>query len=349
VSFITFHKISFALDVYNGKDKPGRLSDYALYILMFPKVLAGPIIKYRDISKQLVSRNVNLENAVYGVFVFSRGLAKKVLIADTLGAVVDSIFTLQVNSIDTPHAWIGILGYTFQLYFDFSGYSDMAIGLARIMGFNFSINFNHPYVSESFTEFWRRWHITLSAWFKDYLYIPLGGNRCSKPRNYFNLWFVFFVSGFWHGANWTFIVWGLYHGTFIVLDKLFWLNISKKIPRMINVVITFCLIMFGWVFFRSESLVDAFVYFKALFGLSKTIAPQIPPLANSEMVAYAVAAIMSFLPLTSPLKEMLGKHQEWFLYRNREVVYMAGTIMLLFFTVSKVMGSSVASFIYFKF
>jgi alginate O-acetyltransferase complex protein AlgI len=352
LSFITFHKISYALDIYYLRDEPGGFSSYALYILMFPKVLAGPIIKFRDFSKQLTHKQVSLDNTMQGVFMFSRGLAKKVLIADTLSVVADKIFLLPINSLDSSTAWLGIIGYTFQLYFDFSGYSDMAIGLAKIMGFDFGKNFDYPYISQSFTEFWRRWHITLSEWLKEYLYIPLGGNRCSKFRNYLNLWIVFFVSGMWHGANWTFIFWGLYHGTFLVIDKVFWLKTSKRLLGIVNTAITFFLVMLGWVFFRAGSMTEATNFIYALFDFSRVAdvgSQHLPPLSRLETVTFMCAALLSFVPLLTSIRDRFGEYRKWFVYENREAFYMMGSIGLLLLSISKAIGSSVASFIYFKF
>jgi alginate O-acetyltransferase complex protein AlgI len=283
---------------------------------------------------------------------FSRGLAKKVLIADTLSEVADRIFQLPFNSLDSSTAWIGIIAYTFQIYFDFSGYSDMAIGLARIMGFDFGKNFNHPYISQNFTEFWRRWHMTLSAWMMEYLYIPLGGNRCTKIRNYLNLWIVFFISGFWHGANWTFIVWGLYHGTFLVIDKAFWLKISKKLPAIVNISITFFLVMLGWIFFRSDSIANAANFIYAMFDFTKVADPvgrHLLPLSRLEIVTFVFAAVLSFAPMADSMMDKLGEYRKWFIYKSRETYYLMGSLSLLFLSVSKAVGSSVASFIYFKF
>ncbi|HNZ43107.1 MAG TPA: MBOAT family O-acyltransferase, partial [Bacteroidales bacterium] len=228
ISFFTFHEMSYVIDVYRGVKPPMKnILNYALYILFFPQLIAGPIIRFNEISDQIEDRRYQftVDNHLLGFFRFVIGLAKKVLIANVLGEEADRIFALGFYDLTTPLAWLGVLAYAFQIYFDFSGYSDMAIGLARMMGFIFPENFNNPYISQSITEFWRRWHMSLSRWMRDYLYISLGGNRVSVPRMYFNLAFVFLISGFWHGAEWNFIFWGAFHGLFLILDRLFLLKL----------------------------------------------------------------------------------------------------------------------------
>jgi len=227
ISFFTFQKMTYAVDVYRGVYHPlKKPTDFALYILMFPQLIAGPIVRFNEIANQIEDRswNENNNNRLTGFFRFTVGLAKKVLIANVLGEQVDLIFGLGQLEFNTVTAWIGIVAYAFQIYFDFSGYSDMAIGIGRMIGFDFPENFNNPYISRNITEFWRRWHITLGRWMRDYLYIPLGGNRVSTMRLYFNLWVVFLISGLWHGAAWNFVIWGAFHGLFLVMDKLFLLK-----------------------------------------------------------------------------------------------------------------------------
>jgi alginate O-acetyltransferase complex protein AlgI len=269
ISFFTFQKISYSVDIYKGIKPPIQLiANYALYILMFPQLIAGPIVRYHEIADQLIDRrqHENLNNRITGFFRFSVGLAKKVLIANVLGEQVDLIFNLTGNDLNSSLAWLGIFAYSSQIYFDFSGYSDMAIGLGRMFGFHFPENFNNPYISKNITEFWRRWHMTLSAWMKEYLYIPLGGNRVkSKYRLYFNLWVVFLISGLWHGAAWTFIIWGIYHGFFLVLDRVFYKKVTDQISRYIIAPVNYLIILVGWVFFRSETLQSGFFYLKKMF------------------------------------------------------------------------------------
>ena len=243
ISFFTFQSITYTIDVYRGTTPPSqKLTDYVLYIMMFPQLIAGPIVNYNSVAAQLVERTSTMEDRVVGFYRFVIGLAKKVLIANTMAAYADQVFGMNYGDLATGTAWIGILAYTFQIYFDFSGYSDMAIGLGKMMGFRFPENFNDPYTSRSVTEFWKRWHMTLGNFIMNYLYIPLGGNRKGKGRMYFNLWLCFLLSGLWHGASWNFVLWGAFHGLFICADKLFLKNALKKIGTLPSVVITFFLV-----------------------------------------------------------------------------------------------------------
>src|SRR3984957_349801 len=225
ISFYTFETITYVVDVYRKVHKPlDKFWDYLLYILLFPKLIAGPIIRYHEIADQINDRSANdtIDDKLTGFYRFIIGLSKKVLIANQLGLQADIIFSSNYHTLNSGIAWIGALAYTFQIYFDFSGYSDMALGLGRMMGFKFPENFNNPYISQSITEFWRRWHISLGNWMRNYLYIPLGGNRVkSSSRLYFNLWIVFIASGLWHGASWNFVIWGAWHGTFLVMERIF--------------------------------------------------------------------------------------------------------------------------------
>ena len=269
ISFFTFHELSYVIDVYRGVKKPMKnIADYALYILLFPQLIAGPIVRFNEISDQIIDRKANetLDNRLHGLFRFIIGLAKKVLIANSMAVVADQLFNAGAANLSTEQAWIGALAYTFQIYFDFSGYSDMAIGMARMMGFKFPENFNNPYIAQSITDFWRRWHMTLSRWMRDYLYIPLGGNKVPTWRMYFNLWVVFIISGFWHGAEWNFLVWGCYHGLFLVLDKLFLTKLTSHIGKLPRTALTFFLVVIGWVFFRADNLVAATDYLQVMFG-----------------------------------------------------------------------------------
>jgi len=242
ISFFTFQKISYSIDIYRKTAPPLKnLRDYALYIMLFPQLIAGPIVRYNEIADQLNNRKFrDYNDRVYGIDRFAIGLAKKVIIVNVLGEKADLIFGLEATDLNASIAWLGIVCYTFQIYFDFSGYSDMAIGLGRLMGFKFPENFNSPYISQSITEFWQRWHITLGRWMRDYLYSPLGGNRVSSiGRLYFNLWVVFIISGFWHGASWNFFLWGAYHGLFLIFDRLFLNRLTKSIGKWGRVFLTF--------------------------------------------------------------------------------------------------------------
>jgi len=267
ISFFTFHKISYLMDVYRGTVPPARgLRDYVLYIVLFPQLIAGPIIRYHDVARQLTDRDYPAQRMFEGIWRFAIGMAKKVLIANPLAEIADGAFGSSATGLDPGTAWVGLLAYAFQIYFDFSGYSDMAIGLGRMFGFEFLENFNRPYTALNFTDFWRRWHISLSNFMREYLYIPLGGNRVGRFRGYFNLWLVFVISGFWHGASWSFIIWGCYHGFFLSLDKLIGSARLARIPRGLAMPATFLLVCGGWVLFRADTLAHAGHYFAALMG-----------------------------------------------------------------------------------
>ena len=267
ISFFTFQSITYTIDVYRGTTPPSqKLTDYVLYIMMFPQLIAGPIVNYNSVAAQLVHRTSTMEDRVVGFYRFIIGLGKKVLIANTLAAYADQVFAMNYANLATGTAWIGILSYTFQIYFDFSGYSDMAIGLGKMMGFRFPENFNDPYTSRSVTEFWKRWHMTLGNFIMNYLYIPLGGNRKGKGRMYLNLWLCFLLSGLWHGASWNFVLWGAFHGLFICADKLFLKDLLKKAGKWPAVILTFFVVNMGWVLFRVDTAADAGGFYRALFA-----------------------------------------------------------------------------------
>jgi alginate O-acetyltransferase complex protein AlgI len=272
ISFFTFQAISYIIDVYR-KEVPVEKNfiTVALYISLFPQLIAGPIVRYHDISKQLLNRKVDFELFGDGVKRFILGFGKKMIIANPLGEVADNIFALPANELPLEVAWIGIICYSLQIYFDFSGYSDMAIGLGKMFGFRFLENFNFPYISESIQEFWRRWHISLSSWFRDYLYIPLGGNRSGSVRTYFNLLTIFVLCGLWHGASWNFLIWGLIHGMFLVLERLWLKSAIESILRPLRHVYVLLVVMFAWVFFRADTLPSALEYIVALFGMNESI------------------------------------------------------------------------------
>ena len=251
ISFFTFQAISYISDVYKGETNASyKLVNTALYISFFPQLIAGPIVKYRDINKQIEARTITRIGISSGFKRFIYGLSKKVLLSNVLGLCVDTIYAYDITAIDGRTAWIGALAYTFQIYYDFSGYSDMAIGLGKMFGFDFFENFNYPYLSKSITEFWKKWHISLGAWFREYVYIPLGGNRKGTARTYINLILVFFLTGLWHGADFSFIIWGLYHGFFTIIERLGLKKFLDK-SRLISTIYCFCIVNFGWVLFRA--------------------------------------------------------------------------------------------------
>ncbi len=270
ISFFTFQAMSYLIDVYRGESKAQKsVVDVALYIALFPQLIAGPIVRYHDIARQLTDRVVTLKLVNSGAQRFIYGLAKKVLVANPMGLVADQIFAIDGAQLTTPLVWLGLVCYTLQIYFDFSGYSDMAIGLGRMLGFKFLENFNYPYVSQSIREFWRRWHISLSSWFRDYLYVPLGGNRKGSLRTYCNLLVVFCLCGLWHGASWTFLFWGLFHGVFLVLERTGLARVLERMPVAARHLYTLLVVMAGWVFFRTETLTEAGLWFAALGGFAE--------------------------------------------------------------------------------
>ncbi len=350
ISFITFHKITYAVDAYRKVHKPlEKFSDYVLYILMFPHQIAGPIVRFNEIADQIENREskYTIDNRLNGMFRFVIGLSKKVIIANPLGSAANAIFAMQLGTISTVAAWIGILAYTFQIYFDFSGYSDMAIGLAKMMGFTFPENFNFPYISKNITEFWRRWHITLGRFMRDYLYIPLGGNKVSKFRLLMNLWVVFLVSGLWHGASWTFVIWGAYHGFLLILDRLFLLKLTERIYKPITVLISFTFTVVGWVFFRSADLHFAFGYIRQLFSFSSSI---ISPLTlnNRFWTMLIIAAAISFYPMFGSFQKKLDAiGSRW----EKTILILKASVLLilLIICISDINGSDFNPFIYFRF
>ncbi len=348
ISFYTFQAMSYLIDVYRGDCKAQKdFYKLTLYICLFPQLIAGPIVKYHDIAEQIDSREVNFDKVQYGVKRFIIGLSKKMLIANTLGAVADKIFIQQPDTFSPLVAWIGALAYSFQLFFDFSGYSDMAIGLGAIFGFKFLENFNYPYISRSITEFWRRWHISLSTWFKEYVYIPLGGNKSGMKRTCINLGIVFFLTGVWHGANWTFILWGIWNGFFIVLEKLTGWHKDKEgwIVNLTKHIYTILVFVIGWVLFRAENLTYALTYIKNMFGLVKVhdISYAIPYYIDTYEVIMFTAALMCSIPI---FRNILNVSKE------NKIMYAGVNIwLLLLFLLSSatIAASTYNPFIYFRF
>jgi len=267
ISFYTFQSVSYLIDIYRREvDVQKNIVKLGLYISLFPQLIAGPIVRYKDIASQLSKRAFSHEKFASGTIRFSLGLAKKVLIANNMAVIADHYFGMDPSGLASSYAWIGIIAYTFQIYYDFSGYSDMAIGLGRMFGFDIVENFNFPYIASSVQDFWRRWHISLSSWFRDYLYIPLGGNRRSAKRTYANLFVVFFVTGFWHGASWNFLAWGLIHGFFLIIERLGMGKLLTKIPKIAGQLYTFFVVLNAWVLFKADTLTHAIDYYKAMFG-----------------------------------------------------------------------------------
>lgn len=351
ISFYTFESLTYVVDVYRRVHKPlNNFMQYQLYIILFPKLIAGPIIRYHEISEQIEGRlsRESVDDVLGGFYRFVIGLSKKVFIANSVALVADNTFNYGVENLSTQAAWIGMLAYTMQIYFDFSGYSDMAIGMGRMMGFRFPENFDNPYTAGSITEFWRRWHITLGSWMRNYLYIPLGGNQVkSKFRLYFNLWFVFLISGFWHGAAWTFIFWGVYHGVFLVLERLFLLRLYSKIPKLFSVFITFIIVNIGWVFFRMESISQAFGYVKKLFVVNRSYTYLYYD--NEFWTMLTLGFLFSFFTLSNYGKRI--QQAIYFdVYTNKKTFAMAMLCLLLYFLcLANITSSSFNPFIYFRF
>ena len=351
ISFFTFQKISYLVDVYRKDVEPSStLANYLLYVVSFPQLIAGPIVRYRDVNKQIESRVHTTELAFEGAERFFIGLAKKVIIADQMGAVAENVFSIPMEQLSTGYAWLGIICYAYQIYFDFSAYSDMAIGLGLVMGFRFLENFNHPYIALNFTEFWRRWHISLSRWMRDYLYIPLGGNKSGGIKTYFNLWIVFLLSGLWHGASVSFILWGAYHGLFLTLDKLFWGKFSKKLWPVINIGITFILVCVGWVFFRLEDAELCFSYLARMFNpLSYwSVASETVPafiIHQLGIVIFVIATILSFAPAFKSKINLKINFPDIVC----DFTKFATCLFLLLLTVLMQATSDFAPFIYFRF
>ncbi len=349
ISFYTFETITYVVDVYRRVHKPlTKFWDYQLYIILFPKLIAGPIIRYHQLADQITDRTANetIDNKLTGFYRFALGLGKKVLIANQMGVVADEIFGSNLSQLDTTTAWIGSLAYTFQIYFDFSGYSDMAIGLAKMIGFKFPENFNNPYISQSITEFWRRWHITLGSWMKNYLYIPLGGNKVSKYRLYFNLWLVFLASGLWHGASWSFIFWGAFHGFFLVIERVFFGKVLSKIGKLPSILITFLIVNIGWVFFRMEKIKDAFTYIKHMFSFNFNSTNSF----DFEFKTYLILAIIfSFFAISKHTQKLQDAVYFNDYTNTRHLIICLTSLILFVLSVSSITSSGFNPFIYFRF
>jgi len=347
ISFYTFQTLTYSIDIYRRKATPLKNpADYLLYIMMFPQLIAGPIVRFNQIAEQLTNRKIITHEQLQGLFRFSLGLFKKVIIANTLGSVIDPYFS-NISELNTGMAWVVIFGYAFQIYYDFSGYSDMAIGIGKMAGFKFPENFNSPYVSSSITEFWKRWHMTLGSWMRDYLYIPLGGNRVSSnSRLYFNLCFVFLISGLWHGASWNFILWGIFHGIFLVLDRLFLLKFLEALPKPISVLITFLVVSLGWVIFRIEELPSAMMFYQKLFNFSSF---EIFNIGGGACIAFMLSVIIGFSSLTS-----VGKKVELFLLKDHKnftlvLLKTVSALAICWVCLIEITTSSFNPFIYFRF
>jgi len=357
ISFFTFQAISYLIDV-RRKIAPAeqKILNCGLYISMFPQLIAGPIVRYHDIAKQLVKRTITREGFAGGAERFVFGLAKKVLLADTLGIKADVIFSLPYTEVSTGQAWLGAICFSLQIYYDFSGYSDMAIGLGRMFGFNLPENFNYPYAASSMKDFWRRWHISLSTWLRDYLYIPLGGNRCSSKRNLFNLLLVFVLCGLWHGAAWTFVLWGLWHGIFLVLERIVPLNSRNWLMRGLGWTYTFLVVMIGWVVFRSSTMDSALHYLSVMAGVG-TVSDNLflPTLANETkfLTELGFGCVLA-LPFYGSMEKLALQWQDK--WNGAVVVAIPFAVwrvtllcLLLYFTLITIAAQAYHPFLYFQF
>lgn len=342
ISFYTFQTISYTVDVYRGKVQAQRkFSTFLLYVSLFPQLVAGPIVRYTDIARQIKHRTTNISQISDGVHRFVVGLGKKVLLANTAGNFATMFLERSSESLTVTEAWFGIVMFTLQIYFDFSGYSDMAIGLGKIFGFEYKENFNYPYISQSATEFWRRWHISLGSFFRDYVYIPLGGNR---KNELLNLMIVWFLTGIWHGASWNFVIWGLYFGGLIYLEKKILRNILEKLPRFFSHCYLLMVVIIGWTFFYFTKMNEAFAYLKVLFGIANQ------PFASTELtiiitnnIYWILIAILLCTPLIKVVRKRFYKSA---LYKSSWII---GNIIILILSTAVLMGESYNPFLYFRF
>ncbi len=351
ISFYTFQTMSYTIDVYRGQVKACKnFIDFATYVTLFPQLIAGPIVRYAVIEKELKSRTVTTSLFYEGVERFIIGLSKKMIIANNCAVLADAIFNLPPSESSMLIAWLGTIVYSFQIYFDFSGYSDMAIGLGKMFGFNFPENFNYPYISKSIREFWRRWHITLSNWFKDYLYISLGGSREGKWRTYTNLIIVFFVTGLWHGANWTFIFWGLFHGLFIIIEWNFKDTDSKR-PAFLSHLYFLFVLNISWVFFRNDTVTDAFHYLMTMFNFSlETNTAFLNFYLTKEMLIVLFAALLLSTPIYKKIVSGVFNSNLTSGTKNMFLpLKLIGLFILLFICFTYIATDSYNPFIYFRF
>jgi len=345
ISFFTFQAMSYVIDVYRGRGRVQKNPlNVGLYISLFPQLIAGPIVRYETIEEQIEHREENFNDFSAGITRFCIGLAKKVLIANNMALIADNAFGLIINNEfqgSVGMAWLGAIAYTFQIFFDFSGYSDMAIGLGKMFGFQFEENFRYPYISKTVSEFWRRWHISMQTWFRDYVYIPLGGSRVSLPRNIFNLFVVWLLTGIWHGANWTFIAWGLMYFVILVFEKL--TGLSKK-EYWWGHIYTMVLVIIGWVIFRSTGTGTAVLYIKAMFGIgAKGLLDKAVWAYIAQNWIYFIFALIGSVPLMPWIDTKLKENKAW------QILYAVGVVICLVVSVSFISNNAYNPFIYFDF
>lgn len=348
ISFYTFQSMSYTIDMYMRKIKVQRsFLNFATYVSLFPQIVAGPIVRYEDVQNEIDSRKTNIFLLGEGAGIFVRGLSKKVLLANNIGLLWTEIKGMEYSELSAATAWIGILAFTFQIYYDFSGYSDMAVGLGKMLGFNFPENFDHPYISRSVSEFWRRWHITLGSWFKSYVYIPLGGNRCGKLKTLRNTLIVWGLTGLWHGASWNFIIWGLYFGGFIILEKIWLGKKLERLPSLLSIFYTFFIVVIGWVLFDTANLSSAGEFYKAMFGGNGKLFDSI---AFYELKNYALIFLLCIIGSGNFMKNLYDKLKRSFSMSKvlSNVMPLVQTAMMLICTAFLV-DASYNPFLYFRF
>ncbi len=350
ISFYTFQTMSYSIDVYRGKAQVQRnLLDFGVFVTMFPQLIAGPIVTYHSVEESLHKRRITLEDVSYGLKRFCVGLAKKVLLANNLGQLWNEISGMNLGGLSALTAWLGIFAFAFQIYFDFSGYSDMAIGLGKMLGFTFPENFNHPYISASVTEFWRRWHMTLGSWFREYVYIPLGGNRKGLRRQMVNILVVWMLTGIWHGAGWNFLLWGLWFALWLILEKAFLARVLSVLPKAFGILYNSLIVLFGWVFFALEKPGQVGDYLGAMFGGGSGLSDDMGYFLGVEYAVLFVIALLASTPLFGKLAQRLEHARTGAglaLYRICEKVIPAAFLIL---SIAGIVDASYNPFLYFRF
>lgn len=346
ISFYTFQSMSYTIDLYLRNIKVQKsFLNFASYVSLFPQIVAGPIVRYEDVANELESRTVNIAKISAGIGLFVKGLAKKVLLANNIGMVWTQVKAMDYSTISVATAWLGIIAFAFQIYFDFSGYSDMATGLGKMLGFEFPKNFDHPYISKSISEFWRRWHITLGSWFRSYVYIPLGGNRNGNFKTYRNLFITWALTGLWHGASWNFILWGLFFGVLIIIERLGFGKILEKLPSAVSMLYTFVMVLFGWVLFDTDTLSDAGRYYAAMFGAGGSL---VDSYARYTIASNAVMLVLCIL-ISGGLGSRLISFCEEKNKRASAVAGVAVKIGGLLICTAYLVGATYNPFLYFRF
>ena len=346
ISFYTFQSMSYTIDLYLRNIKVQKsFLNFASYVSLFPQIVAGPIVRYEDVANELESRTVNIAKISAGIGLFVKGLAKKVLLANNIGMVWTQIKAMDYSTISVATAWLGIIAFAFQIYFDFSGYSDMATGLGKMLGFEFPKNFDHPYISKSISEFWRRWHITLGSWFRSYVYIPLGGNRNGNFKTYRNLFITWALTGLWHGASWNFILWGLFFGVLIIIERLGFGKILEKLPSAVSMLYTFVMVLFGWVLFDTDTLADAGRYYAAMFGAGGSF---VDSYARYTIASNAVMLVLCILISGGLGSRLISLCEE----KNKRASAVAGVAVKiggLLICTAYLVGATYNPFLYFRF